>query len=215
MRKRAKKEPEDTPHKRAGGQRVHQAKIDEMVKLRRQGLSYEEIAKRVGCSVRTVQRYVKNVEPELRIPQPNEQPEHDPRVLRRQLLREIIEAVACDNQLGGLGLEALHDPKKDAQLAPGPPSIPYLIEAERLVREALATTSDEMLRLIASNTTVRQMFLRATLGPLRADYRHWVGVQRECNGVFEINWRPRRDRSAEESAKVDFFWLGFDEEKKR
>ena len=56
-----KTKPAEAAPKRAGGQRVDQGKIDQMVALRRQGIGYEQIGARVGCSVRTVQRYVKNV----------------------------------------------------------------------------------------------------------------------------------------------------------
>jgi len=41
--------------------RVHQKIVNQMIELRRQGFSHQDIGKRVGCSERTVRRHTKGV----------------------------------------------------------------------------------------------------------------------------------------------------------
>jgi len=203
MTKRQKTGPDDEPPKRAGGQRVDQEKIDQMVLLRRQGLGYEEIAKRVGCSVRTVQRYVKNVEPELRIPQPNEQRERDPRVLRQQILRQLMDELFGDNQLAGLDFTRFEDTGEDEAPFDGPPSIRFLNEAERLLRAALHSCGDDTVRLIASSTEAQRMFVAETIGTLRDDYRRWVFIMYHYDGGRTDGWKGPSDRTPHDIAKLN------------
>ena len=67
----------------AARRRVTQESIDQMAVLRRQGLPFEEIGARVGCSERTARRYAGRVQPQLHLPEANPEPEvEDPRRMR-------------------------------------------------------------------------------------------------------------------------------------
>lgn len=48
--------------------RVNQELLDQMVSLRRAGFTMKDIAEKVGVSERTVRRYVRGVEPDIRMP---------------------------------------------------------------------------------------------------------------------------------------------------
>jgi AraC-like DNA-binding protein len=61
--KRPKSKPAHEVRPRVG--RVNQKMIDRMIKMRREGFSYVEIAKALGCSPRTVRRHTKGVSPQL------------------------------------------------------------------------------------------------------------------------------------------------------
>lgn len=61
--KRPKAKPAHEVRPRVG--RVNQKMIDRMIKMRREGFSYVEIAKALGCSERTVRRHTKGVSPQL------------------------------------------------------------------------------------------------------------------------------------------------------
>jgi hypothetical protein len=78
----AKSQPQKT-----SGRRVTQETIDEMAALRRQGLPFEQVGARVGCSERTARRYVGHVEPELSLPPSKTEPNtEDPQErIRRNL----------------------------------------------------------------------------------------------------------------------------------
>ena|SRR5437762_6423428 len=49
------------PAVRTRVRRVHQKIVNQMIELRRQGFSHQDIGKRVGCSERTVRRHTKGV----------------------------------------------------------------------------------------------------------------------------------------------------------
>jgi hypothetical protein len=204
MSKSQKTRPADVAPKRAGGQRVDQERIDQMVALRRQGVGYGQIAARVGSSVRTVQRYVKNVEPQLQIPQAGEQRERDPRVLRQHILHDLFD----DNQLAGLDLVRFDDPPENEDLFAGPPPIRFLNEAERLFRAALQRCGDDTVRLIATSDDAQQMLVDETIGALRADYRRWVFIMYHYYGGRTEGWCPPHSRSPYEIVQLDRYdWL--------
>ncbi len=50
-----------SPAVRTRVRRVHQKIVNQMIELRRQGFSHQEIGKKVGCSERTVRRHTKGV----------------------------------------------------------------------------------------------------------------------------------------------------------
>jgi AcrR family transcriptional regulator len=208
MKKPATDKPDERPPKRPGGQRIHQAKIDKMAALRRRGVGYEDIATELGCSVRTVQRYVRNVEPQLHIPQANDQREGDPRALLRQILRETMDELFADNQLGGLELSRYDDPRDDETVLAGPPSIRFLNESESLIRRALDKCGEDTVRLIASRAEARRKFVNDTIACLRADYRRWYFITYHYYDGNGDGWVPPNERTAQEIAKLaKFHWL--------
>jgi hypothetical protein len=103
----AKSQPQKTSGRRSGGRperrRVTQETIDEMAALRRQGLPFEQVGVRVGCSERTARRYVGHVEPELSLPPSKTEPNaQDPRQLCARLLSEFLDALYRDKHLRSL-----------------------------------------------------------------------------------------------------------------
>ena len=54
--------------------RVTQGMVNRMAELRRQGLTFQEIGARVGCSERTARRKVGQVEPQINLPQRGPEP---------------------------------------------------------------------------------------------------------------------------------------------
>jgi AcrR family transcriptional regulator len=203
-----KKPLADTAPKRAGGQRVDQEKIDQMVAHRRQGVGYQQIAERVGCSVRTVQRYVKNVEPQLQVPQAGEQRERDPRMLRQQILRQLMDELFRDNQLAGLDFARFEDTSGGEAPYDGPPSLRFLNEAERLLRVALQSCGDVTVRLIATSMETQRMFVGETIGTLRDDYRRWVFIMYHYDGGRTDGWKAPSDRTPHDVAKLkEYDWL--------
>lgn len=179
-----------------------------MVALRRKGINLKEIGRRFGFSERTVRRYVGNIEPALLVPQPNEQHELEPRVIRRQILRHITDELLRDNQLAGLDLTLFDDTAEHTARLDGPPPMRFLNEAESLLRRALASCGDDTVRLIASSTEAQQMFVTETISALQADYRRWVFIMHHYYGGGTGGWSPPSGRILEDITKLSKYdWL--------
>jgi hypothetical protein len=177
-----------------GRRRVTQVKIDKMTEWRRQGLTHQEIGEREGCSERTSRRYVGHVEPRLKLPPGNPEPEDDPRSLRARLASEFVEFLHADERLRSFTFrwQKVDEATKMA-IYGGPPSILFLSEAERLLRERLDAIGDLALRLLAREKQSQRRFLREVVGSLCADYVGWHQFADNFGETGE-DWRPPRER---------------------
>jgi hypothetical protein len=162
--------------------RVTQESIDQMAELRRQGLPFEEIGARLGCSERTARRYAGRVQPQLHIPEANPEPDvEDPRRMRERLARW------CSDQLYNMP----GDPKPRD-------SVTFLAEAARLVQERLAGLDVLTLELMLRDIELRKHFMREVVGYLWGDFSSHVrfdtgfGID---SSVSAAEWRPLRERT--------------------
>jgi len=175
---------------------VTQETIDEMAALRRQGLTFDEIGKRVGRSERTARRYTAKVRPELHLPQATPKLETDPRALREQLLSEFIDKLYSDSRLRAVTVtwHRVDDSTTEAEYG-GPPSILLLSEAERLLRERLESIGDLALRLLAKDVRSQRRFMREVVGSLCSDYIGWHRFGQNL-GFCDTgeDWRPPSER---------------------
>src|SRR2546422_3909518 len=160
--------------RRPGRGRVSQEDIDAMAELRRQGLGFAEIGARRSLSERTARRYVGKVEPRLTLPQGDAEPETDPRALRERFAQDFLEILYRDKRLNALTMR-LRKIGPDAEIAEygGPPSILFLNEAERLLRERLESMGGLAFRLPARAKQMQARFLRGTVGALYSGYVLW------------------------------------------
>jgi len=165
-----------------------------MAELRRQGLGFAEIGARRSLSERTARRYVGKVEPQLTLPQGDAEPETDPRALRERFARDFLEILYRDKRLNALTMR-LRKIGPDAEVAEygGPPSILFLNEAERLLRERLDSMGVLALRLLARTKQLQARFLRETVGSLYSDYVAWHRLANTFAQTGE-DWRPPRER---------------------
>src|SRR2546427_12623606 len=85
--------------RRPGRGRVSQEDIDAMAELRRQGLGFAEVGARRGFSEKTARRFVGKVEPRLKLPQGDAEPECDPRALHERFAQAFLEIQYWDKQL--------------------------------------------------------------------------------------------------------------------
>jgi hypothetical protein len=174
---------------------VNQTILDRMAALRRQGLTFRDIAEQVGCSERTARRYAGQVRPELRLPQARPERATDPRALRDQLLREFVDLLYRDRLLRSLTVtwhqvgEDTWDPEYG-----GPPSTLFLSEAERLLRERLEAIGPLALRLLTEDARSKPRFIREVIGKLYRDYVAWHRFSQNLGGPFPTgeHWRPPR-----------------------
>lgn len=180
--------------RRPGRGRVSQEDIDAMAELRREGLGFAEVGARRGFSERTARRFVGKVEPRLTLPQGDAELETDPRALRERFAREFLEILYRDRQLNALTMR-LRKLGPDANIAEygGPPSILFLNEAERLLRERLDSMGVLALRLLARTKQLQARFLRETVGSLYSDYVAWHRFANKFGKTGE-DWRPPRER---------------------
>ena len=180
--------------RRPGRGRVSQEDIDAMAELRRQGLGFAEVGARRGFSEKTARRFVGKVEPRLTLPQGAAEPETDPRALRERFARDFLEILYRDRQLNALTMR-LRKIGPDAEIAEygGPPSILFLNEAERLIRERLDSMGVLALRLLARTKQLQARFLRETVGSLYSDYVAWHRIANRFGKTGE-DWRPPRER---------------------
>jgi hypothetical protein len=181
-----------------------------MIALRLQGFSYPEIATRVGCSVRTVQRYVRHVQPRLHIPTAGDQLTVDAGQLRATLLKKFVGDLFHDRALRQLTLtwKQVSRDSYDAIFG-GPVSTRFMVEAERLFQVALREMGSEMLQLLGNDATTQQRFVWDTIGAPRTDYERWLYIKQNWGSGFNEtgeDWRPRRERSVQESKEVDDLW---------
>src|SRR5439155_4336475 len=180
--------------RRPGRGRVSQEDIDAMAELRREGLGFAEVGARRGFSERTARRFVGKVEPRLTLPQGEAETETDPRALRERFAREFLEILYRDERLNALTMR-LRKIGPDAEIAEygGPPSILFLNEAERLLRERLESMGVLALRLLARTKQLQARFLRETVGSLYSDYVLWHKIANKFGKTGE-DWRPPRER---------------------
>lgn len=170
--------------------RVTQEAIDQMAELRRQGLPFEEIGARLGCSERTARRYSGRVQPQLHLPAANPEPDvEDPRRMRDRLARWCSDVLY--NMPG--------DPRPQH-------SVTFLAEAARLVQERLAGLDVLTLELMLRDTELRKRFMREVVGYLWGDFSSHVrfdtgfGIE---TSVSAAEWRPLRERTHEVAEDFD------------
>lgn len=136
------------PHRTARGptrRRITQETIDQIGDLRRQGHTFAEIGARLGYSERTARRYVGNAEPGFSsLRETRSQKLARPNCSER-FARELLEILYQDVRLNGLTMKW----RGDRPVYGGPPSILFLSEAERLIRDRLEGTGGLALGLFA------------------------------------------------------------------
>lgn len=183
--------------------RVTQKMIDQMAELRRQGLTFADVGRRVACSERTARRYAGKVAPRLELPQGNEEPEATPSALRERLVTEFLEMLYADERLRSLTVVWQQlDANRAQAIWGGPPSILFLSEAERLLRERLDGLGDLAVRLLARTKQSQHRFLREVIGFLYDDYVAWHQFRQNLGKTGE-DWRPPRERSPVEPIDED------------
>jgi len=163
-------------------QRVSQETIDEMARLRRQGLTCQKIGQRVGCGERTVRRYVKQVLPQLHLPQGRPEPKvEDPRKMRERLARGFSEALYRSDEY----------PRPRASVA-------FLAEGTRLIEEKLDRLPSLTLELMTKDSALRGRFLVETVGALYQDYRSYVRLECQLGPMMPdeaaARWHPLNER---------------------
>jgi len=135
-----------------------------MAELRRQGLSFEDIGARLGCSERTVRRFAGRVEPRLQLPAADYETETpDPRQMRSWLARHFRDWVY---RFDGIPAPRL--------------SIAFLAEATRAIEERLDGLPALTLELLMKDPALRIRFLEESFGWLYRAYRGTV--------LFEANF---------------------------
>jgi hypothetical protein len=77
----------------------------------------------------------------------------------------------------------------------GPPSILFLNEAERTIRERLDELGPLALTYLARETQSKHRFLREVVGHLYWDYAHWHRFVQNFGETGE-DWRPPGERPA-------------------
>lgn len=76
----------------------------------------------------------------------------------------------------------------------GPPSILFLTEAERLLREKLDSLEPLALRYLAQQRQSQDQFLRQVIGHLYNDYVLWHQIAQNLKDETGEDWRPFRER---------------------
>ncbi len=193
MSRRARKPVAANP-KRDGGRRVTQEHIDRMATLRRQGVSFEEIGVKVGCSERTARRYAGQVERHLVLPARTRDSDFDPRALRETLLVNWMERLHADTGLRAVTAR-IHriDEWNEEWIYGCPPSILFLSEAEHQLRGRLSKTGDLALRLMARADESQVRFIQEVVGALAADYISWHRFSQNFSEAGD-DWRPPSER---------------------
>jgi transposase len=179
--------------------RTNQERIDAAEKLRRKGISFEEIAARLACSERTARRIAGHVQPELKFPDAKSERDTDPRELRETLLARFFDRLYHNRQLRSVTIIWRTDGTEEES---GPPTSRFLNLAEGQLRKRLAELGLYTLRCLAVDPELQTEFLRDTIGALFGDYYWWhrpteelyVGI-RGSNGEL---WRPPWERPADE-----------------
>lgn len=190
------------PKGKPRGRRVNQERIDKMAALRRQALSFEEIAERLGCSERTARRYVGHILPALQRPRQDPDPGTDPRELRAQLLKKLLRWAYIDSGVRAVTMVYRPVPGRSDTWEPEydlPPSIAYMNAAEKLIREALAKLGEHSIRYLPADFESQVRFFRETLGWLRSDYIWYHKLAQEFGGPNDTGegWLPPWERPPE------------------
>ena len=161
--------------------RVTQGMVNRMAELRRQGLTFQEIGARVGCSERTARRKVGQVEPQVKLPPNRPEPERDPDVLRERLAR----------------IFAAHLQKGWERW----PSARFVAEANRQFQERLAEMDPQTLHLVSVDARVRSKLFLEVAGPLYRDFVSITRMRQQLAGsgldISQMEWRPPRERKCE------------------
>ena len=192
QRQRQVRNGPDGPKRR----RASQETIDDMAALRRRGLTFQEIGARVGCSERTARRYAGKVLPQLHVPGTTPQLDTDPRKQREQLVTQFMQCLHDDKRLQSLTrVWKQVDADTILYVYGGPPSILFLSEAGRLLRERLESLGMIALRMLAENRQSQRRFVREVVGNLYWDYVTWHQFRDNFDpeGAKE-DWRPSGER---------------------
>lgn len=166
----------------ASRRRVNQETVDEMATLRRQGLTFQEIGARLGCSERTARRYAGRVEPQIQLPAATSEKEaRDPREMTASLARWFSELL--------YGLEENPRPRE---------SVRFMAEANRMIGERLDAMDSLTLGLMDKDVSLRHRFLKETIGRLYGDFKHHVQWDLQWTmldtAASAVNWIPPRER---------------------
>ena len=161
--------------------RVTQGMVNRMAELRRQGLTFQEVGARVGCSEKTASRKVGQVEPQVKLPQNRPEQERDPDVLRERLAR----------------IFAGHLQKGWERW----PSARFVAEANRQFQERLTEMDPQTLNLVAVDGRVRSELFLEVAGPLYRDFVSITRMREQLAGsgldLSQMEWRPPRERKRE------------------
>jgi hypothetical protein len=176
---------------------MNQERIDQAGALRQKGVSYAEIAERVGCSERTARRIAANVRPELHLPSAKPDRTGDPRAIRESLLSGWMEMLHVDKRLRSVTVRLEPDPKDDSRINwiyGCPPSILFLNEAERQLKERLSRLGNLTLQLMAREKQSQTRIVNEIIGDLYRDY-YTCHVFHQNFGDTGNDWRPPSERS--------------------
>jgi hypothetical protein len=143
--------------------RVTQESINEMAALRRQGLTFQGIGARLGCSERTARRYVGQVRSQLQLPEAvPESTVEEPHRMRDWLARFFSNIL--------YHYKGYPEPSL---------SVAFLAEATRLIEESLEALPALTLELLMNDPALRIRFLKEATGSLYLSYRHSVRFEVE------------------------------------
>lgn len=145
--------------------------------------------------------------PQLHLPQASPALVTDPRAFRDRLVSEFIDVLYADRQLRSLTVtwHRVDNSTTRAEYG-GPPSILFLSEAERLLRERLDSIGLLALRLLARDRWSKLRFMREVVGSLYWDYVGWHQFAQNFPGdecATGEDWRPPRERPPAEEIDED------------
>lgn len=135
----------------ASGRRITQKMVNLMADLRRQGFTFKDIAARVGCSERTVRRYVGHVATQVEAPPDGAPPDLDAERIRAQLIHRFTPWLEDEFEVCR--------------------SVTLIDEANRRLEARLARTHPETLGLLEHNQNMQWQFFCEIVGPLEHDLR--------------------------------------------
>ena len=149
--------------------RVNQELLDQMVSLRRDGFTMKAIAEKVGVSERTVRRYVRGVEPDIRMPSELDSNELTDGFYDQVLAsRRRIVAIASEDwgEPVELGMEAVDSAMKS-------------------LRKLLAGMENVSIRKLGADESLRAEFFRDFMAHVMRD---WVDILRTEHLFRELGW---------------------------
>lgn len=161
-----------------GRHRVTQPIANRMAALRREGLTFQQIGQRVGCSARTARRWVGHVVARIEVPRTEPVTEPDPKKLRVNLAKVYAKALME-------GWDKW-------------PSASFIAEGNRQFEERLEKADPQTLRLLARDGRIQTQFFLEVVGPIYSDfttYRHAHEiVQRTSFTNKPFFWKPPHER---------------------